>query len=160
MMPDKRKLVNRMKVILLTDVKNVGKKDDIVEVSQGYGANYLLRNGLALMYTAGSKKVLDQQKKERAEEEANRKAEAEKLAEQLKTITLEFSAPSGKDGRMIGTVSPKQICDALLSQYGISIDKRKFVDKFPANAFGFTRLKVELHKGVFGTVNVHIQEKK
>ena len=66
---NKRKLVNKMKVILLKDVKNVGKKDQIVEVSQGYGANYLIRNGLAIMYTTGSKNTLDNQIKAREDED-------------------------------------------------------------------------------------------
>lgn len=149
-----------MKVILLKDVKNVGKKDQVVEVSQGYGANYLIRQGLAVMYTSGSKNILNKQVQERADEEEKRKQEALKISEQLKDITLEFSAQGAKDGRMIGTISPKQICEELLRKYNINIDKRKFIDKFPVNAFGFTRLKIEIYKGVVGTVNVHVSEKK
>ena len=61
---------------------------------------------------------------------------------------------------MIGTISPKQICEEMMNKFKIEIDKRKFVDKYPVNAFGFTRLKVELYKNVFGIVNVHVQEKK
>lgn len=149
-----------MKVILLKDVKNVGKKDDIVEVSQGYGANYLIRNGLAVMYTAGSKNVLDKQKEQRAAEEAQNKAHAIEVSEKLKSITLEFYATASKDGRMCGSISPKQICEEMKKTFGIEIDKRKFVDKFPVNAFGFTRLKIELYKGIFGTINIHVSEKK
>ncbi len=149
-----------MKVILLQDVKKVGKKDEVVEVSQGYGANYLIRNGLAIMYTSGAKNVLDEQMKQRKEEDEKRKAEAQAVAEKLKTVTLEFTAPASKDGRMFGNISPKQICEELEKVFGISVDKRKFVDKYPVNAFGYTRLKIELYKGVIGTVNVHVSEKK
>lgn len=148
-----------MKVILLKDVKNVGKKDDICEVSQGYGANYLIKNNLAVMYSATAKNVLDKQIKARADEEAANKAKALENAEKLKNITLEFVAQSAKDGRMIGTISPKEICDKLKEVSGIEIDKRKFVDKYPVNAFGYSRLKIELHKGVVGTVNVHVSPK-
>lgn len=152
--------MNNMKVILLKDVKNVGKKDQVVEVSQGYGANYLIKNGLAVIYTSGSKNVLDQQIKRKNEEEAEQKAKAEELALKLKDITLEFTAVASKDGRMCGNISPKQICEEMKKIYSIDIDKRKFVDKYPVNAFGFTRLKVELYKGVFGTINIHVSEKK
>lgn len=149
-----------MKVILLKDVKNVGKKDQIVEVSQGYGANYLIRNGLAIMYTTGAKNVLDNQIKKRQEDEERKKKQALEIVEKLKDITLEFQAPASKDGRMFGTISPKQICEELNKMFSIDLDKRKFVDKFPVNAFGFTRLKIEIYKGVVGTVNVHVSEKK
>ena len=149
-----------MKVILLKDVKNVGKKDQVVEVSQGYGANYLIRNGLAVMYTTGSKNVLNKQVQEREELDAKKRLEANEIAEKLKNITLEFYSTSSKDGRMFGNISPKQIVEELNAKYGIELDKRKFVDKYPVNAFGFTRLKIEIYKGVIGTINVHVSEKK
>ena len=149
-----------MKVILLKDVKNVGKKDQVCEVSQGYGANYLIKNGLAIMYTAGSKNTLDGQMKQREDEMLAKKAFAQEVAEKLKEITLEFTAPSSKDGRMFGNISPKQISEEMKKGFGIAIDKRKFIDKYPVNAFGYTRLKIELFKGVVGTVNVHVSEKK
>lgn len=149
-----------MKVILLKDVKNVGKKDQVVEVSQGYGVNYLIRNGLAVMYTTGSKNVLNKQIQEREELDAKKRLEANEIAEKLKNITLEFYSTSSKDGRMFGNISPKQIVEELNAKYGIELDKRKFVDKYPVNAFGFTRLKIEIYKGVIGTINVHVSEKK
>ena len=149
-----------MKVILLKDVKNVGKKDQIVEVSQGYGANYLIRNGLAIMYTTGSKNTLDNQIKAREDEDKRKREEAQVIAEKLKDITLEFLATSSKDGRMCGTISPKQIIEELNKLHSIELDKRKFVDKYPVNAFGYTRLKIEIYKGVTGTINVHVSEKK
>jgi len=149
-----------MKVILLKDVKNVGKKDQVCEVSQGYGANYLIKNGLAIMYTSGSKNTLDGQMKQREDEMLAKKAFAQEVAEKLKEITLEFTAPSSKDGRMFGNISPKQICEEMKKVFNIDIDKRKFIDKYPVNAFGYTRLKIELFKGVIGTVNVHVSEKK
>ena len=149
-----------MKVILLKDVKNVGKKDQVCEVSQGYGANYLIKNGLAIMYTLGSKNTLDGQMKQREDEMLAKKAFAQEVAEKLKEITLEFTAPSSKDGRMFGNISPKQICEEMKKVFNIDIDKRKFIDKYPVNAFGYTRLKIELFKGIIGTVNVHVSEEK
>ena len=112
------------------------------------------------MYTAGSKHTLDNQIKAREEEDKKNKQEAEMIAEKLKDITLEFLATSSKDGRMCGTISPKQIIEELKKLHSIELDKRKFVDKYPVNAFGYTRLKIEIYKGVVGTINVHVSEKK
>ena len=151
-----------MKVILLQDVKKLGKKGDTITVSDGYGSNYLIPKGLAVNSTANSQKELA---KKNAEEEARQKqlkAEAEELAKRLEHINVEFKAKVGADGRMFGAISPKEIEEGLFKQWGIKIDKRKFIDKYPANALGYTRLKIELYRGsegsVVGVVNVHISE--
>lgn len=151
-----------MKVILLQDVKKLGKKGDTITVSDGYGSNYLIPKGLAVSSTANSQKELA---KKNAEEEARQKqlkAEAEELAKRLEHINVEFKAKVGADGRMFGAISPKEIEEGLFKQWGIRIDKRKFIDKYPANALGYTRLKIELYRGsegsVVGVVNVHISE--
>ena len=151
-----------MKVILLQDVKKLGKKGDTITVSDGYGSNYLIPKGLAVSSTANSQKELA---KKNAEEEARQKqlkAEAEELAKRLEHINVEFKAKVGVDGRMFGAISPKEIEEGLFKQWGIKIDKRKFIDKYPANALGYTRLKIELYRGsegsVVGVVNVHISE--
>ena len=153
-----------MKVILLSDVKKLGKKGDTVVVTDGYGANYLIPHGLAVASTSSSQKELA---RSNAEEEARQKElflEATALAKRLENLNVEFKAKAGNDGRMFGTISPKEIEAELLKQWGIKIDKRKFVDKYPCNAFGYTRLKIELYKGsegkVIGTINVHIAEEK
>ena len=85
---------------------------------------------------------------------------AQEVAKQLETITLEFVAPSGKDGRMFGSISSKQIVDALKSKHNILIDKRKFLSNDTANVFGTTNCKVELYKGVIGKIRVHVSENK
>jgi large subunit ribosomal protein L9 len=153
-----------MKVILTQDVKKLGKKGETVEVSDGYGSNYLIPKGLAKASTSTSQKELA---KENAAEAARQKelfAEAQALAKRLESINVEFKAKTGKDGRMFGSISPKEIADGLEKQWDIKIDKRKFVDKTPANIIGYTRLKIELYKGsegvVYGTVNVHVGEEK
>jgi large subunit ribosomal protein L9 len=149
-----------MKVILLKDVKNVGKKDQEVDVANGYAANYLFPNKLAVALTETGRHIRDEELKKKQEEEASRVALAQELVGQLQSITLEFSAKASQDGRMIGTISTKQIVEALKEKHHIVIDKRKFVDHYLVNAFGFTRLKIELHKGVIGVVNVHVHEVK
>lgn len=149
-----------MKVILLKDVKGVGKKQEIVNVKDGYGANYLIPHGLAVMYSEKSLEILENQKADQAAEIAKSIAKAKEIAAKLKDITLEFTANSGTGGRMFGTISSKQIAAELQSKYGIEIDKRKFVNKTTVDAFGYTKLQIELYKGVIGEINVHVTESK
>lgn len=149
-----------MKVILLKDVKNVGKKDQEVEVANGYAANYLFPNKLAVALTDRGKEIRDEQMKSLQEAEAKKVGEAEDLKGRLASITLEFKAKVAGDGRMVGTISTKQIVESLKEKHQIVIDKRKFVDHYLVNALGFTRLKIELHKSVIGVVNVHVTEEK
>lgn len=153
-----------MKIILLADVKGVGKKGQTVDAKDGFAKNYLIPRKLAVISTDASQKTLA---KNNAAEDARQQAlkeEAQELAKRLEHINVEFKAKVGSDGRMFGSVSPKQIEEGLKNQWGITIDKRKFIDKYPANAIGYTRLKIELYKGsageVVGTVNVHISEEK
>lgn len=151
-----------MKVILLMDVKKVGKKGETVDVSDGYGANFLIPRGLAKLSTQASQKELA---RDNAAEDARQialKEEAEKVAQRLESIEVKFKGKAGKDGRMFGSISPKEIAEGLEEQWGIVIDKRKFIDKYPVNALGYARLRIELYKGsqgtVVGTVVVHIEE--
>ena len=153
-----------MKIILLADVKGVGKKGMTVDAKDGFAKNFLIPRGLAVISTDSNQKILA---KNNAEEDARQQAlkkEAEELAKRLEHINVEFKAKVGSDGRMFGAISPKQNEEGLKAQWNIIIDKRKFIDKYPANALGYTRLKIELYKGsageVVGTVNVHISEEK
>lgn len=149
-----------MKVILLKDVKNIGKKDQEVEVANGYAANYLFPNKLAVALTETGRHIRDEEIKRKQDEETHKIELAKQLVETLKGITLEFRAKAAKDGRMIGTISTKQIVESLKEKHQIIVDKRKFVDHYLVNAFGFTRLKIELHKGVIAVINVHVNEEK
>ncbi len=149
-----------MRVILLQDVKGVGKKNQIVEVSDGYASNFLIPRRLAVKSTEKGLEVMKKQIQDEKDELARKEALAKEEAKRLEDIVLEFEAPSSKDGRMMGTISEKQIVAELKDKYGIIVDKRKFVDKYPCNAFGYTKLKVELFKNVIGTIKVHVSEKK
>ena len=149
-----------MKLILLKDVKNIGKKDQEIEVANGYAANYLFPNKLAVALTNRGKEIRDEQQQQLKNIEDQKIAEAQELVGKLASITLEFKAKIAGDGRMIGTISTKQIVEELKEKHKLTIDKRKFIDHFLVNALGFTRLKIELHKGVIGTVTVHVTESK
>ena len=147
-----------MKVILLKDVKKVGKKDQVVDVSDGYAVNYLFPNKLAVQFTKGSSQVLANQKEEERQLFEKNKSEAEEVANRLKNIMLEFTLKSGSNGRCFGNITPKQIEEALLNKYQIQIDRRKFIDKGPLDSFGIYKMRIELFKGVIGVINIHISE--
>lgn len=150
-----------VKVILLKDDR-LGKKGATINVSDGYAMNYLIPRGIAIAATEGAQKTLARQNAEELEHQKALKAEAEQVKAKLEHINVEFKAKVGADGKMFGTISPKQIEEGLLEQWNIRIDKRKFIDKEPANAIGYTKLKIELYKGiageVVGVVTVHISE--
>lgn len=148
-----------MKVILLSDVKKLGKKGDIVEVSDGYGRNYLVARKLAVEATKKSKEVLEEQNLQNELKEKELEAKAEELKKRLAKITLEFKVKTGAGGRVFGNVSSKQVVEQLRKQYDIVIDKRKFLDVHAATALGTTIFKVDLYKNkVIGEVNVHLSE--
>ncbi len=147
-----------MKVILISDVKKVGKKGQIVEVADGYARNFLIRNGYAVQATETSRQILNNQKIQAAENEKEAEAKAKELAERLKDLSVEFRVKAGKEGKVFGSVSTKQIAEKLQQQYGIKIDKRKFVDSNPVTTLGTTQCQIELHKNVIGVVKVKLIE--
>lgn len=149
-----------MKVILLKDVKGVGKKQEIVNVKDGYGSNYLIPNGLAVQYSSKSLEILNQQKADEKEQIRLLTEEAKKVAEALKGITLEFTSNCGADGKMFGTISTKQIEQELKNKYNIVVDKRKIISKTAVDRIGFTKLEIELYKGVIGVITVHVSANK
>ena len=148
-----------MKVIMIKDLKKVGKRGEIVEISDGYASNFVIPQGYGRKLTENSLGDYNKEKAEEAALIAQKKAAAQEVAKKLEGITLEFQATSGKNGLMIGQISPKQIEEELKSKYDIVIDKRKFIDRYPCNAYGTTSLKIELFKGVVGVVKVHVSEK-
>ena len=149
-----------MDVILLQDVKKVGRKNQTVSVSDGYANNYLIKNHLAVPVSKKSVEILQNQKENARIAEENAKKEAIKNAEVLKNITLEFTAKVGDNGKLFGSISLKQVEDELADKYQIKIDKRKFLDKGNMDSLGYYKLRIELYKGVIGEINVHIGEGK
>ena len=146
-----------MKVILLADVKKLGKKDQTIEVSDGYANNFLFPRHLAVQVTKKSVEVLENQQEERRENDAKAKAAAQELAKRLETISLTFKVKTGREGKLFGAISLKQVAEELNKQFSIDIDKRKFLDKGPLDELGYHHLKVELYKGVVGQIHVHLE---
>lgn len=149
-----------MKVLLIKDLKKVGMKGEIVEVSDGYGANYVIPQKFGKFLNEDALKEYRQNVADEKASEEQKVKDAQELVGRLNSIELKYEAKCGKSGAMIGTVSTKHLAEKLKEEFDISIDKRKFLDKFPINAFGLTKLKIELYKGVVGTITVRVVEKK
>lgn len=145
-----------MRVILLCDVPKLGKKGEIKEVADGYGRNYLIARGMAVMESGASKKILDRQNKEAEELDALRRKQAEKLAEELEQQHLEFKVKA-RDGKVSGSISSKQIEDELKKQ-GIVIDKRNIKDSAPLNELGTYEVEIKLYKDITGKIKVSLTE--
>ncbi len=148
-----------MKVILLADVKGQGKKNQVIDVSDGYAKNFLIPRKLAKV--ADSQSLNDVRLKEEAKRfhiETERK-EAQALAEQLKTFEVKVTASSGADGRLYGSITSKDIVEKLQADRGITIDKRKLVMNDPIKTYGKYEIEVKLYPEVVGKINVLVCEK-
>ena len=149
-----------MKVILQQDVKGQGKKGEMIEVSEGYGRNFLLPRKLAIPATADAINTMNLKEKARKAEEARLKAEAQEIAGKLENCPVKLSAKAGNGGRLFGAVTSKEIADALQAQHGIAIPKTKIVQDEPIKAFGGYQVKAKLGFEVSGTVYVTVCEEK
>ena len=149
-----------MKVLLLADVKGQGKKDQIVEVSDGYARNFLFPKKLAVIADA---KVLSEAKsKEEARQYKLReeKAAARALADKLSTLTVNISATSGGDGRLYGSITSKDIAEKLMQQHKIEIDKRKLVLSENIKAYGTYEVDVKVYPEISAKLKVSVSEGK
>ena len=147
-----------MKVILLQDVKKQGKKDDILEVSDGYANNFLIKNKLAVPYSKKSKEVLESEIKTRQENEEQLIEECEALKKEIEKKKISFLLKSGKDGKTFGSISTKQISDEL-KQAGITVDNKCIHLFEPLDTIGYHKVEIELHKKVKCILNIEIKEK-
>ena len=147
-----------MKVVILKDVKGKGKKGEIKNVADGYAQNFLIKNGYAAEANAQALSQIEGQKKLEAKNAAAELAEAQALKEKVEALTVELKAKSGDGGRLFGSVSTKQIADALQKVHGIKIDKRKMTLPDGIRSLGFTNVPVKLHHEVSATLKVHVTE--
>ena len=147
-----------MKVIFTQDVKGKGKKGEVKEVPVGYANNFLLKKNYAVEATPGNLKQLEIQKKRAKQERQQEIEDAKALKETLSNIEVEVSAKTGEGGKLFGSVSTKQIAEALKAQHDIKIDKRKMDLPNGIHSLGYTNVPVKLDKEVEGTIRVHTVE--
>ena len=135
-----------MEIILLTDIANLGHKDDIVDVKQGYGRNYLIPQGYAILATPSARKVVAENLRQRAHKEAKLKAEAEELAAKLAEVKLTIGAKTSSTGKIFGSVNSIMISESL-KEKGFDIDRKKIVLKYVKEIGTYTAL-IKLHREV------------
>lgn len=147
-----------MKVILKVDVKNVGKKGEIVEVSDGYANNFLLKRGLAILQNKSNLNDLNKQKEEEKQKDLKAREEASILKEKLKDVVVVFHEKAGLEGRLHHAITAKMIEDKLFNDFSLKVDKKNFKNFAPIKALGDVKVEVVLYKDIISKLNVRIEE--
>ena len=145
-----------MIVILLKDVKGTGKAGDIVKVNDGYARNMLIPRGMATEATGGSVRSLEKQKALIEEKNMQEHKKAEELAGKLSAVTVNIIAKAGEGGRLFGSITSKDVADALKEQYNIDIDKRKFLMEAPIKHIGEFETQIKLYHDVSAKLKVNV----
>ena len=149
-----------MKVILKENVDNLGYVGDVVDVSRGYARNYLLARGLAMEHNSGNLKAIEHLKQKEWEKRNREILSAKELAEKLSKIKLTFEVKAGKDGKLFGSVTNKDIANILAEKHQIEIDRKKIEHNEPLKKIGNFQVSVRLHKEVDAPLNVQVVPEK
>ncbi len=147
-----------MKVILLQDIKNVGKKDEIINSSDGYARNYLFPKKLAVEATKDNLNQLKARQETAKRKKEQEKEEAKQLAEKLKKITLSIQVKAGENGKIFGGVTAKEIAENLKEQQNIEIDKKKIMVKETIKALGNYSVEIKLYEGISANLAVSVRD--
>ena len=145
-----------MKVIFIKDVPGQGKKGEIKEVKAGYGQNYLIKNGYAVLATKAGFERLEQEKKELEKIEIEELKKAKELKKELEKVKLIFYVKTGEQNKVFGSISPKQIAMKLKDQ-GFEIDRKKIIIKKQLSTLGSHSILIEIHKQVIATIKVSLE---
>ena len=145
-----------MKVVLLKDVRNVGKRDDIISVSDGYARNFLFPQKLAAEATPGVLKEISRKRAAQDAREAEMRAEAMAKAELLKNKVIVLQAKCGEKGRLYGSVTSAEVAEALEQQHGIKVDKRKIDIGDPIREIGVRAISVWLYSGITTQMKLNV----
>ena len=149
-----------MKVILTQDVKGVGKKDQILEVNDGYARNFLIPKKLGAQASTANLALLKSKQDSRDFKKQEEKKEAEQIKEKLEKIRLDIKVKSGENGKIFGGVTSKEISDVLKDKYSINIDKKKIELKETIKIVGITTVDIKLFEGIIGKVKVNVIPEK
>lgn len=145
-----------MKVILTTDIKGVGKKDQIINASDGYARNYLLPKKLAVEANNTNMAKLKSQNESKAFKKETEKKEAEKLAEKIKALTLTMTVRAGENGKIFGGVTAKEIAEELKDKYLIEIDKKKILLPETIKNLGTFTIDIKLYEGITAKLKLNV----
>ena len=147
-----------MKVILKQDIKGVGKNDQVIEASDGYARNYLLPKGLAVKADVGNMNNLQNKKDSVAYKKEEDKKEALVLAEKLKKTVVKLHVKTGDNGKVFGSVTSKEIAEALKKDFNIDVDKKKILLDDVLTSLGYHNVKIELHKKVIAEIKIIMED--
>ena len=146
-----------MKVIFIKDVKGQGKKDEIKEVKDGYAKNFLIKNKYAVAYSETSKRRLNEEINDRKIKNENDIKEAKELKNKLSKEKIVFKVKTGKEDKVFGSISTKQIKEEL-DKLGYDIDKKKIIIDTPISSLGTHIVKIELHKEVISDLEIKLEK--
>lgn len=146
-----------MKVIFVKDLKKIAKKGDIKEVKDGYAKNFLIKNNYAVQLTESSLSKYNRECEEQRQNDAKSREEATKMKEKLEKIELDFTVKTGKDDRVFGSISPKQIKDELENK-GYNVDKKQIEFDHTISSLGYHDVKINLYKDIFAKIKVKLQK--
>ena len=147
-----------MKVILTADVKGQGKKDRLIEVSDGYARNFLLPRKLAIPADNQSMTELKNKEASKQHKIDTERAAAKEIAGKLESVVVKIKVGAGADGHLYGSVTSKEIAEKLQKEHGITVDKRKIALQTPIKAYGTYTLDVRLYTDVSGKINVVVAD--
>lgn len=145
-----------MKVILKQNIKRVGEIGDIVEVSNGFARNFLIPQGKAISYSMGNFKQVEYLKKKELANKEKELNKAKDLAEKLSNISLGIKVKAGKEGKLFGSITSKDIAEGILSEYNIELDKKKIDLKEPLKKLGVHNIPINLYKDVAPQIKVNL----
>ena len=149
-----------MKVILLDNIKGVGKKDEVINASDGYARNFLFPKKLAVEANAENMSKLKNKQASVQHKKDVEKDKAEEIAKKLTDITLTIKVKAGENGKIFGGVTSKEISENLKKQYNLDIDKKKIDLKEPIKILGSFEVEIKLYEGIAGTLKIEVVTKK